>query len=114
VPSGLVSPALFRNYEVGGGALNDVLTVTVNPAIDVAYAKRNGDLVLVTRLLQAAFETDGVHKFVETVNDALIEAVELTSLLPLQFAVGGYRRQETGGQGCVEPLEQFQDTRQME
>ena len=47
----------------------------------VAYAQRNKDFVLVTALVSGGFETDGVHKFVEIVNDALIEAVELRTFL---------------------------------
>src|SRR5213593_3627956 len=75
----------------------------------VAYAQRNEDFVLVTALVSGGFETDGVHKFVEIVNDALIEAVQLRSLLPLELAVCRDGRQQTGSQGRVDPLEQFQE-----
>jgi len=33
------------------------------------------------RIVSGGFETDGVHEFVEIVNDALIEAVELRTFL---------------------------------
>jgi hypothetical protein len=33
------------------------------------------------RVVSGGFETDGVHEFVEIVNDALIEAVELRTFL---------------------------------
>src|SRR2546422_6455668 len=75
----------------------------------VAYAQRNKDFVLVTALVSGGFETDGVHKFVEIVNDALIEAVQLRSLLPLELAVCRDGRQQIGSQGRVDPLEQFQE-----
>ena len=52
------------------------------------YAKRNGDFVLVVHF-SGGFETERIHELIEIVNDALVEAVQLRTLLLLQLAVGG-------------------------
>ena len=51
------------------------------------YAKRNENFVLVT-VFSGGFEADRIHEFFEIVDDALVEAIQLRSLLLLQFAVG--------------------------
>jgi hypothetical protein len=51
------------------------------------YAKRNEDFVLVTAS-SSGFEADRIHEFAEIVNDTLVEAIQLRTLLLLQFAVG--------------------------
>jgi hypothetical protein len=40
-------------------------------------------------LASGCFEADGIHEFVEIVNDALIEPIKLATLLVLKFAVAG-------------------------
>ena len=54
-------------------------------------------------------ESDGGEEGVEIVDDALVEPVELMTFLVLQFRVAGERLEESGGQRCVDALEQFQE-----
>src|SRR5258708_21789668 len=61
------------------------------------------------RIFSSGFETDGIHEFVKIVDDALVEAIQLRTLLLLQSVVAGNGGEQAGGQGRVDPLEQFQE-----
>src|SRR6266567_1241833 len=61
------------------------------------------------RVVSSGLETDGIHEFIEIINDALIEPIKLRTLLLLKFLVSGDRRQETGSQRRVDPFEQLQE-----
>jgi hypothetical protein len=72
------------------------------------YPQRNEDLFSLG-LASGCFKTDGVHELVRIVNDLLIEPIKLATLLVLEFAVAGDGRQQTGGQGRVDPFEQLEE-----
>src|SRR5437016_5590205 len=73
------------------------------------YAKRNENFVLVVAVSSGCFQPDLIHEFVEIVDDALIEPIELGTLLLLQFRVSRERPQQAGRKGRVDPLEQLQE-----
>ena len=54
-------------------------------------------------------EADGADEFVEIVDDALIEAVELRSALAGELAVHFEGREKARGQRSVDALEQLQE-----
>jgi len=60
-------------------------------------------------LVSGDLHSDGVHELVEIIHDALIEPIELATLLVLQFAVAGDGRQQAGSQGRVDPFEQLEE-----
>jgi hypothetical protein len=60
-------------------------------------------------LASGSFESDGIQERSEIVTDALIEPVELGTLLLLQFRVSREGSQQPGGQWRVEPFEQLQE-----
>src|SRR5271166_2100711 len=55
------------------------------------------------------FEADGLNELVEIVDDALVEAVELRSVLALEAGVGLDGREEAGGQRGVDAFEELQE-----
>ena len=55
------------------------------------------------------FQADGVDEGVEVIDDALVEAIELRSALAGKRGVGPHRRQQAGGQGSVDALEELQE-----
>ena len=55
------------------------------------------------------FEADGLNEPVEIVDDALVEAVELLSVLVLEAGVGRDGREEAGGQRGVDAFEELQE-----
>ncbi len=63
------------------------------------YACGNRDFVLVGNS-GSELEADRVHKLVEAVGDALVEAVELSAPVMRQFEVGGERRRRPAVRGA--------------
>ena len=61
------------------------------------------------RHVSGGFESDGVNERVEVVDDALVEAIELRSTLAGKRGVGRHRRQQAGGQGSVDALEELEE-----
>ena len=49
------------------------------------YSGRNGDFVLVWGVLSCGFEADGADEGIEIIDDALVEAIKLRSLLVVEF-----------------------------
>ena len=50
-----------------------------------------------------------MDEFVEIVDDALIEAIELGAAFTLELGVGLYGRQEAGGQRGVDAFEKLEE-----
>jgi hypothetical protein len=48
------------------------------------------------------------NEIIESVDDALVESVELRETLLLEFVVCGKRPEQAGGEGRVDPFKQFQ------
>ena len=79
----------------------------MNAALD-RYAKRNGNFVLAVHF-SCGLQAYGVHEFVEVVNHSLIELVQLGAFLLLQLSVTGERLEQSSGERCVNPFEQFEE-----
>ena len=53
-------------------------------------------------------ESDGANESVQVVGDTLVEAIELGALVMLETSIGSEWIEETGGQGGVDSLEEFE------
>jgi hypothetical protein len=60
-------------------------------------------------LISSGFEADGTDEAVEIVDNSLIEAIELGSLLGLESGVGGNRTEQAGGERRIDALEELQE-----
>ena len=60
-------------------------------------------------VLSRGFEADGAHERVEVVDDALIEAIELSSLLLVDSGICADGAEKAGGQRCIDAFEQLQE-----
>src|SRR5450631_2131463 len=54
-------------------------------------------------------ETNLGQQLFQIVGDLLVEAVQLCAPLLLKLGVAGNGLKESGGQGCIDSLEQFQE-----
>ena len=54
-------------------------------------------------------QTNGLHEFVEIVDDALIQTVELRPVLAVERSVALDRREQAGSQRRVDALEELQE-----
>ena len=53
-------------------------------------------------------ESDGANESVQVVDDTLVEAIELGAPVMLETSIGSEWIEETGGQGGVDSLEEFE------
>jgi hypothetical protein len=58
---------------------------------------------------RGGFDADGADESVEIVDDAVIEAIELGSLVWVEAAVAGHGVEEAGRERGVDALEEFQE-----
>ena len=54
-------------------------------------------------------ESDGANESVQIVGDTLVEAIELGASVMLETSIGSEWIEETGGQGGVNSLEEFEE-----
>ena len=73
------------------------------------YTSRNANFVLVGVGSGGNLETDSVQECIQVVGDMLVEAVERAALFFGECLVAPEWRQQAGGEGRVDFLEQFQE-----
>lgn len=60
------------------------------------------------------FEADRADEPVEIIDDAVIEAIELGLFVAVHTMIGGYRIEQTCGEGAYTRSNSFRKTRQIE
>ena len=59
--------------------------------------------------LSCGFEADSADKGIEIIDDALVEAIELSALLLVESGIRAYRAEKTGGKRCIDAFEELQE-----
>jgi hypothetical protein len=59
--------------------------------------------------LSRGFEADGADEGIEIIDDALIEAIDLRSLLLIDLAICANRAEKAGGDRRIDAFEQLQE-----
>ena len=55
--------------------------------------------------MSCGFEADGSYERIKIIDDAVVEAIELRSLLVREFAICADGAKKAGGQRGIDPLE---------
>lgn len=75
------------------------------PGLD-RYSGGSGDFVLVWHPLSCGFEADRADESVEVIDDTLIEAVELRSVLLVDSSIGADGAEKAGDKRRIDALEE--------